>query len=62
MAVKSRSNPLVLDEETAYTINPKILAFARLLEHQLGRRPTLHETAMAWKERRRMDELGDEPA
>jgi hypothetical protein len=38
--------------ETVFTINPKIAAFRRELEQQLGRRPTLEETAAAWKARR----------
>jgi hypothetical protein len=51
----SRSDPIVervVNDETIYLLNPKIVEFRRRLEQKLGHRPTLEETAAAWKARR----------
>jgi hypothetical protein len=54
---QSPSNPVVhhrlADGSTVLTIAPEIAAFRRRREQKLGRRPTLEETAAAWKARRR---------
>jgi hypothetical protein len=38
------------DGEPLYSLNPQIFAFARELEEELGRKPTLEEVADLWKQ------------